>query len=432
MYRLGLSGLSLCRRHRLSARSLCLTAQRPAINSSSREVDELVLDTYSAAEQTAAAYTSPITGTTAHLTPSPFTSSVTPLADTSGDAASLLSPHTPSSDFVSPFSSIDQVDFTNLTEPAFTSLGLAHGWPHGYLQSLLELLHIDLGLPWWQAIVATTVCLRVLVFPIMVLAQRNMARVNNHLPTLQKLQIEAQLAAMRGNTQQSLFAQQAVRVYCDEHNVHPVKNMFPMYVNGLVLTTMFFALRGMCAAPVGSMTTGGTAWFTDLVATDPTFLLPLTAAGTIALMMYLGADGINLDTMPPIMKKVLILMPIVSIPIMISFPAALGLYWVTNNAISLVQSRVMRREEVRNILGIPTIIKWTPDQLPMTNFQEQLKAEFNKQEKKKKDAANAVERNRIKIQEHENKIRGNLLAAFSKEDQERLERNARRRLGEKE
>ena len=64
--------------------------------------------------------------------------------------------------------------------------------------------------------------------------------------------------------------------------------------------------------------------------------------------------------------------------------------------------------------------------------QEQLKAEFNKQEKKKKDAANAVERNRIKIQEHENKIRGNLLAAFSKEDQERLERNARRRLGEKE
>merc|ERR1719209_1093534 len=146
-------------------------------------------------------------------------------------------------------------------------------------------------------------------------------------------------------------------------------------------------------------------------------------------MIGMETNGINLDTMPPIMKKVLILMPIVSIPIMISFPAALGLYWVTNNAISLVQSRVMRREEVRNILGIPTIIKWTPDQLPMTNFQEQLKAEFNKQEKKKKDAANAVERNRIKIQEHEN--RGNLLAAFSKEDQERLERNARRRLGEK-
>lgn len=57
--------------------------------------------------------------------------------------------------------------------------------------------------------------------------------------------------------------------------------------------------------------------------------------------------------------------------------------------------------------------------------------EFNKQEKKKKDAANAVERNKIKIQEHENKIRGSLLDAFSKEDQDRLEKNARRRLGER-
>lgn len=432
MYRLG-PGLALCRRHaRLSARSLCLSAARPAVNSGSSELDELVLDTYSAAERAAASYTSPLTGSTTHPTPSPLTPSSTPLADTSGDAASLFSTPTLSSDFVSPFASIDQVDFTNLAEPAFTSLGLAHGWPHGYLQALLELLHMDLGLPWWQAIVATTVCLRIVVFPIMVLAQRNMVRVNNHMPTMQKLQIEAQLASMRGNTQQALFAQQAVRVYCDEHNVHPVKNLFPMYLNGLVLTTMFFALRGMCAAPVGSMTTGGAAWFTDLVATDPTFLLPLTAAGTIALMMYLGADGINLDTMPPLMKKVIILMPIVSIPIMISFPAALGLYWVTNNAISLVQSRVMRREEVRTFLGIPTIIKWTPDQLPLTNFQEQLKMEFNKQEKKKKDAANAVERNKFKIQEHENKIRGSLLDAFSKEDQDRLEKNARRRLGERE
>ena len=45
-------------------------------------------------------------------------------------------------------------------------------------------------------------------------------------------------------------------------------------------------------------------------------------------------QGVQEALTPP---QVLILMPIVSIPIMISFPAALGLYWVTNNAISLVQ-----------------------------------------------------------------------------------------------
>ena len=30
-------------------------------------------------------------------------------------------------------------------EPAFTSLGLAHWWPSGWLQTLLEILHIDAG-----------------------------------------------------------------------------------------------------------------------------------------------------------------------------------------------------------------------------------------------------------------------------------------------
>ena len=37
----------------------------------------------------------------------------------------------------------------------------------------------------------------------------------------------------------------------------------------------------------------------------------------------------------------------------------------------------------------------------------------------------------MRLQEHENKVRGALLDAFSKEDQERLQRNARKRLGEK-
>ena len=33
----------------------------------------------------------------------------------------------------------------SLAEPPFTSLGLAHMWPSGWLQAALETLHIDLG-----------------------------------------------------------------------------------------------------------------------------------------------------------------------------------------------------------------------------------------------------------------------------------------------
>ena len=37
------------------------------------------------------------------------------------------------------------VDFTNLIEPSFASLGLTHGWPSGWMQTALEFMHIDIG-----------------------------------------------------------------------------------------------------------------------------------------------------------------------------------------------------------------------------------------------------------------------------------------------
>lgn len=327
---------------------------------------------------------------------------------------------------------MDKVDYTNLLEPSFQSLGLGHSWPSGWMQTFLEYFHIDLGLPWWQAIVATTVCMRIVIFPVMVKAQKNIAILNNNQPTIQKLQVEAQLCAMRGEMEKSKFANQALMNYMSTHNCHPGFTMLPLMTNCVIMTSMFFGLRGMTNAPVASMTTGGAAWFPDLVVSDPTFILPLTAAGTIGLMMYLGADGVNLDTMPPLMRKLMFALPVVSIPVMVAFPAALGLYWVTNNFISLLQSAVMRRPAVRNYLAIPELIKWKPDDLPMTNFFEQMKKEQAKEKKAVARAEAAKISNKIKIQEKETKIRGRLLEGFSREDEERLKLNADKRLqGEK-
>ena len=66
--------------------------------------------------------------------------------------------------------------------------------------------------------------------------------------------------------------------------------------------------------------------------------------------------------------KLMYIMPVVSIPVMINFPAALNVYWLTNNVISLVQSRVVRQPAVRERLGIGEMIKWKPEDLPMNNF----------------------------------------------------------------
>lgn len=39
------------------------------------------------------------------------------------------------------------------TEPSLVELGLASHTPVGLIQNLLEFMHVDLGLPWWGAIV---------------------------------------------------------------------------------------------------------------------------------------------------------------------------------------------------------------------------------------------------------------------------------------
>merc|ERR1712243_351410 len=108
------------------------------------------------------------------------------------------------------------------------------------------------------------------------------------------------------------------------------------------------------------------------------------------------------------MKKLMFVMPLVSVPVMINFPAALNVYWLSNNMISLVQSRVMKRQAVRTYFGIPEMTKWKPEDLPATQFHEELKREIALQRRKteKEEARKEREKKEAIAQEH--KVRGRL------------------------
>ena len=75
--------------------------------------------------------------------------------------------------------------FCHLHVPDHSKFG-GYG-PVGLLQSSLEYLHVQAHLPWWLAIVACTVALRVLMFPLIVRVQANAARLNNIQPQTEKL-----------------------------------------------------------------------------------------------------------------------------------------------------------------------------------------------------------------------------------------------------
>lgn len=64
----------------------------------------------------------------------------------------------------------------------FASLGLNNYSPVGLIQASMELIYNTTGLPWWGAIVASTICLRVLFIPLTVFLQKNSIKMHNVNP----------------------------------------------------------------------------------------------------------------------------------------------------------------------------------------------------------------------------------------------------------
>lgn len=49
-----------------------------------------------------------------------------------------------------------------------------------------------------------TVCIRIAIFPLVIICQRNAANMSNHMPTLQRLQQKATKARMSGDPMEGL------------------------------------------------------------------------------------------------------------------------------------------------------------------------------------------------------------------------------------
>merc|ERR1740131_346468 len=111
---------------------------------------------------------------------------------------------------------------------------------------------------------ATTICVRVLVFPVVVMAQRNMANFNNFSPQMVKLQDNYTAARQRGDTLEAARLGMEIHNFMKNKGLNPIKNMGPMFLQMPIFMSMFFALRGMANLPVTSMKTGGLSWFTNL------------------------------------------------------------------------------------------------------------------------------------------------------------------------
>jgi len=254
-----------------------------------------------------------------------------------------------------------------LGEPTFESLALGSWWPSGRVQIFMEYLHIDVGMEWWLAIILTTFCMRLLVFPLVIKAQKNMTAMNNCMPGMAKIQEKLTDARKRGDLYESAQLGQELQLYMKQHNINPIKNFMPIMFQFPIFMSMFFGLRGMANCPVESLGTGGFLWFENLAMADPFYLLPLLTSTTLYLQLKLGADGASLDQLGPFGRNMMKVMPFALLPLTMNFPAAVTFYWFTTNLVSVVQARFIRLPAVRKTLGMPEMIKWNKEKIPGQN-----------------------------------------------------------------
>ncbi|XP_062371862.1 mitochondrial inner membrane protein OXA1L isoform X2 [Sardina pilchardus] len=282
-------------------------------------------------------------------------------------------------------------------EVRLAELGLGSYTPVGVVQNLLEFMHMDLGLPWWGAIVVGTVIARCAVFPVIVKGQREAAKLNNVMPDMTKLTERMNEAKQSGNKFDFAKAYSDLMLFQKKNDVNPLRGFLVPLVQMPVFVSFFIALRKMSYLPVPSLTTGGALWFTDLTMSDPYYILPLAVTGTMCVIMELGAEsGVDNPNLKA-MKTVLRIMPFVILPLTINFPTAVFTYWMTSNLFSLGQVALLRIPAVRQKLRIPERIIHPPSAMPpQEGFIDSVKKGW-------KNAQLAKQ-----LEERENRIKGHL------------------------
>ncbi|KAM9251665.1 mitochondrial inner membrane protein OXA1L [Cariama cristata] len=238
-------------------------------------------------------------------------------------------------------------------EVRLEDLGLGAFTPVGLVQNFLQFLHLDVGLPWWGAIAVGTLGARLALLPLLVRGQREAARLAAHMPQLQLLS-QRLAEARRGSDQFRVTrAYSELAAYQKRHDVNPLRGFLVPLVQTPLFVSFFLALQKMAAAPVPGLHRGGLAWFPDLAAPDPFYVLPLLVTASTWLVLEVGAETGVASPGAGAVRQVLRLLPLFFLPFIIHFPTAVFTYWLTSNAFSLAQTGLLRIPALRARLGVP-------------------------------------------------------------------------------
>lgn len=182
----------------------------------------------------------------------------------------------------------------------------------------LEHLHGMTG-NWGWAILALTLILQALLFPLTWKSLRAAAAMKKLQPEVAKLQQKY------ADDSQKLSA--ATMELYKTKGANPLGGCLPMVLQMPIFIALFNALRN-------SWELHGAVWIfwiKDLSAKDPYYVLPVVMGG----LMFLQSK-MNPPAGDPAQQKIMMFMPLMFTFMFMNFPSGLVLYWLTNSLVSTV------------------------------------------------------------------------------------------------
>ena len=195
-------------------------------------------------------------------------------------------------------------------------------------EAALLFFHDELGFGWGMAIVGLTFATRILILPLSIKQIRSMRHLQAHAPEMKALQ-------ERYKDDKERLQREMMKFY-RENQINPLASCWPLLLQMPVFLSLFYLLRGTD--------------FSDDVAGDPPvgwlFIDNLTEAATgseliILIVLFIGTQiGATLVMTSRVNRQqqmLMMLLPLIIVPFIASFPAGLALYWITTNVWTLGQ-----------------------------------------------------------------------------------------------
>ncbi|KAF9285707.1 Cytochrome c oxidase assembly protein cox18, mitochondrial [Mortierella alpina] len=244
---------------------------------------------------------------------------------------------------------------------------------------VLEGIH-SAGLPWWATIFCATFLLRTAITtPVAIYQQRAVGRMIALTPVLQAW-LETLKSSIRvdhklkGRDYASFNSEirEAYRVKTQElysaNRCNPRVSFLLPWVQIPLFITMSLTIRGMAGYPLPFLgdsslpaepgfADGGAMWFTDLAASDPTWIMPIAVGATNLLNVEL--NGLMMSKTPTrnqkIFRNIFRALAISMVPIAHEAPMAICLYWLSSGSYSVFQNIAFRVPAVRQRLKLPPL-----------------------------------------------------------------------------